>query len=203
MNRTQRLRTLEWALRCGSPVRDATGWAKVLDVDMRTVQRYIRILRQEWKLRVVHDPEAGGYRLSEPCSAEEQAFELPGAVRRGNLLRMVRRLEEQPGILVRTLAEDLGCCERTIYRYRRVLEEMGLPLVRGGYRLSMTSFLPPLELTGEELLLLMLGIELAEVDPGPDVAAIACRLRKKIGQALQVMAPLSGSWLRPTVTPYP
>lgn len=85
---------------------------------------------------------------------------LPKAER---LLELVRRVQARPHQTARELARSCGVTERTFYRDLLELSAMGIHVevgpVRGGYVLASRSFLPPLNLTAEELLAVQVALE--------------------------------------------
>lgn len=76
------------------------------------------------------------------------------------LLAIVLELQTHQWQRAADLAETLDVSTRTIYRDMQALDEAGVPVVAvpgKGYRLSEGYFLPPLTLTTDEAILLLLG----------------------------------------------
>ena len=76
---------------------------------------------------------------------------------------MLELIQIHPGIGASELAERLDVDSRTIRRYVRKLEDYGIPVVSrtgryGGYRLSPSYKLPPLNFTREEGAVIILGL---------------------------------------------
>lgn len=79
------------------------------------------------------------------------------------LLQLVRRVQARPHQTGRELACACGVTERTFYRDMVDLTLLGLHIevdpARGGYVLASRSFLPPLNLTAEELLAVQVALD--------------------------------------------
>jgi len=79
------------------------------------------------------------------------------------VLTMLELLQAHRRMTGRELAERLGVDERTVRRYAATLDELGIPVTAergryGGYRLMPGFKLPPLMLTDEEAVAVMLGL---------------------------------------------
>lgn len=83
-------------------------------------------------------------------------------LRLARLLSLMTLLRSRRGHTAASLARELECCERTVYRDLKVLRLAGMPVEidseSGGYRCDGDFFLPPLHLTFAEALALS-GIE--------------------------------------------
>lgn len=80
--------------------------------------------------------------------------------RTDRLLAIMLELQRRKQIRAEDLAESFEVSVRTIYRDMQALSEAGVPLVAitgQGYSLMEGYFLPPLNFTGEEALMLVLG----------------------------------------------
>src|SRR3954468_8699965 len=83
------------------------------------------------------------------------------------LLAMLEVLQAQPGVTGPELARRLGVDERTVRRYAAGLADMGLPVQaergrHGGYRLLPGYKLPPLMLSDDEAVAVLLGLVAGE-----------------------------------------
>lgn len=79
------------------------------------------------------------------------------------VLALLELLQTHPGLTGAQLADRLGTDVRTVRRYAARLRELGLPVESergrfGGYRLARGYRMPPLMLTNEEALVIMLGL---------------------------------------------
>jgi predicted DNA-binding transcriptional regulator YafY len=79
------------------------------------------------------------------------------------LLALLESLQAQPVATGRELAERLGIDVRTLRRYVAALQELGIPVegqrgVGGGYRLRPGYRLPPLMLSDDETVVVVLGL---------------------------------------------
>jgi predicted DNA-binding transcriptional regulator YafY len=79
------------------------------------------------------------------------------------LLELLESLQAQPAATGRELAERLGIDVRTLRRYVAALQELGIPVegqrgVGGGYRLRPGYRLPPLMLSDDETVVVVLGL---------------------------------------------
>jgi predicted DNA-binding transcriptional regulator YafY len=80
------------------------------------------------------------------------------------LMEVLFRLRARPRFTVQELADTLGVSRRTMLRDLHALSEMGIPLIAtpgpgGGYGLARDQRLPPLALTVEEALGMLLSYE--------------------------------------------
>jgi len=99
------------------------------------------------------------------------------------LFQLINLIRSRQPITAEKMAEELGCSVRTIYRYIDDLSVSGVPVygARGrGYRLHAGYELPPLNLTGEELDALMLGVRMVNSWTGDALSAPARSLANKI-----------------------
>ncbi|WP_213454273.1 helix-turn-helix transcriptional regulator [Rhizomonospora bruguierae] len=83
------------------------------------------------------------------------------------VLAMLELLQLQHRLTGNDLAARLGVDERTVRRYATMLQELGIPVTAargryGGYRLAPGYKLPPLMLTDEEAVAVVLGLLAAE-----------------------------------------
>ena len=79
------------------------------------------------------------------------------------LLAFLELLQTRPVVDGRAAATDLGVTERTIRRYAVALHDIGIPVdgqpgVGGGYRLRAGTRLPPLMLSDDEAVVIVLGL---------------------------------------------
>ena len=79
------------------------------------------------------------------------------------LLALLESLQARPVLTGRELAEQLGIDVRTLRRYVSALQELGIPVegqrgVGGGYRLRPGFRLPPLMLSDDEAVVVVLGL---------------------------------------------
>ncbi|MGW8555123.1 helix-turn-helix transcriptional regulator [Streptomyces tubercidicus] len=79
------------------------------------------------------------------------------------VLALLELLQTHPGLTGAQLADRLGTDVRTVRRYAARLRELGIPVESargrfGGYRLARGYRMPPLMLTNEEALVVMLGL---------------------------------------------
>ncbi|MCO8269514.1 YafY family transcriptional regulator [Actinoplanes sp. TRM 88003] len=79
------------------------------------------------------------------------------------VLAMLELLQAHRRLTVGDLARRLGVDERTVRRYATTLTDLGIPVTAergryGGYRLSPGFRLPPLMLTGDEAVAVVLGL---------------------------------------------
>ncbi|WP_181408305.1 YafY family protein [Schumannella sp. 10F1B-5-1] len=99
-----------------------------------------------------------------------------------NILTMLELLQSAPKRSVGELAATLGVDERTVRRYAEHLRELGVPVEtirgrNGGYRIGDGLGMPPLMLSDEEAMAVMLALALGrragvvpEREPGLDAA---------------------------------
>jgi predicted DNA-binding transcriptional regulator YafY len=83
------------------------------------------------------------------------------------LLSLIFLLQSRACIKASELAEELGVSKRTVHRYIKMLEEMGIPVYsergpHGGFSLVRGYKLPPLIFTAEEATVLYMGANLVE-----------------------------------------
>lgn len=81
----------------------------------------------------------------------------------GRVLALLELLQARPGLRGPELAERLGVDERTVRRYASALADIGVPVAAargryGGYRLRPGFKLPPLMLTDDEAVAVVLGL---------------------------------------------
>jgi predicted DNA-binding transcriptional regulator YafY len=81
----------------------------------------------------------------------------------GRLLELLELLQERPLTTGREIAERLAIDARTVRRYVDALKELGIPVegqrgVGGGYRVRPGFRLPPLMLSGDEAVVVVLGL---------------------------------------------
>lgn len=98
-------------------------------------------------------------------------------------------LQARPGLTGPELAQRLEIDERTVRRHVRTLEEIGVPVVAsrgryGGYRLLSGYRLPPLMLSGDEAVAVVLGLLAAERTGLHAAAPAVAGARTKIGRVL-------------------
>jgi predicted DNA-binding transcriptional regulator YafY len=79
------------------------------------------------------------------------------------LLALLESLQARPVVTGRELAEQLGIDARTLRRYVAALQDLGIPVegqrgVGGGYRLRPGFRLPPLMLSDDEAVVVVLGL---------------------------------------------
>ncbi|MFC9228914.1 helix-turn-helix transcriptional regulator [Streptomyces decoyicus] len=79
------------------------------------------------------------------------------------VLALLELLQTHPGLTGAQLADRLGTDVRTVRRYASRLRELGIPVQSdrgrfGGYRLARGYRMPPLMLTNEEALVVVLGL---------------------------------------------
>ncbi|HSE82086.1 MAG TPA: YafY family protein [Gaiellaceae bacterium] len=83
------------------------------------------------------------------------------------LLALLETLQAQPVVTGRELADRLGIDVRTLRRYVAALQELGIPVegqrgVGGGYRMRPGYRLPPLMLSDDEAVVVVLGLAAAQ-----------------------------------------
>ena len=92
------------------------------------------------------------------------------------LLEVLELLQSRPVASGREIADHLGVDRRTVRRYIDNLQELGIPVegqrgVGGGYRLRPGYRLPPLMLSDDEVVMVVLGLAAARrlgLDAGGD-----------------------------------
>jgi proteasome accessory factor B len=98
------------------------------------------------------------------------------------LMNALRLIQEQDGRSPQALAEALGCTERSVYRYVKALRQAGYPIEldeQRHYSLGRDFFLPPLALSLEEsLALLVLAQDIAAKQQVPYLSAAETAFRK-------------------------
>ena len=121
------------------------------------------------------------------------------------LLSLILMLQSRPTWKAGDLAAELDVSERTVYRYMRMLEEIGIPLYSergpyGGFSLVRGYKLPPLVFTAEEATVLYMGANLIRdvwgQTYGEAVTAVTAKLdnvlpddlRGEVAQAQQSLA---------------
>ncbi|PFK33109.1 transcriptional regulator [Bacillus cereus] len=85
--------------------------------------------------------------------------------RTDRLLAILIELQRKQLVTAKSLAEKFETCKRTIYRDMQALSESGVPLFSmpgQGYSLMDGYFLPPIQLTPEEAVTLLLGSDYVE-----------------------------------------
>ncbi|GAB4195180.1 MAG: transcriptional regulator [Phycisphaeraceae bacterium] len=112
------------------------------------------------------------------------------------LLRILTLIQAETGWNAKRLADECGTTERTIYRDFEMLEGAGIPYYYDeqtkGYRVRRDFFMPPVELTlDESLALIMLAGQVGEKDQipftraaGRVVAKVKSRLPEKVRREL-------------------
>jgi predicted DNA-binding transcriptional regulator YafY len=109
-------------------------------------------------------------------------------VRRADrLFRIVQRLRRRGVTTARSLAEDLGVSERTVYRDVRDLVLSGVPVLGEagvGYALPRGYDLPPLMFNEEEIEALVLGARVVQSWADPQLRAAAGDVLAKIEAVL-------------------
>ena len=105
------------------------------------------------------------------------------------VLALLELLQARPGITGPELAQRLDVDARTVRRHVRTLEELGVPVVAsrgryGGYRLLPGYRLPPLMLSGDEAVAVVLGLLAAERTGLHAAAPAVASARAKIGRVL-------------------
>src|SRR6185503_20893443 len=81
----------------------------------------------------------------------------------GRLLELLELLQERPLTTGREIADQLAIDPRTVRRYIEALHELGIPVegqrgVGGGYRVRPGFRLPPLMLSDDEAVAVVLGL---------------------------------------------
>ncbi len=89
-------------------------------------------------------------------------------------LDLINYLHYHPGAKARELADRYQCTLRTIQRDVQNLRAIGVPIESArGYRMSCDAFLPPLNLSAEEMLAVLLGTRFVQRFGGEAVAQAA------------------------------
>lgn len=103
------------------------------------------------------------------------------------LFQLVNLIRSHQPITAEQLAERIGVSVRTIYRYINDLSVSDIPVYGEpglGYALDEDFELPPLTLTRDEIIALMLSVEMLSRSTGDDLATAAQTLLSKIGAVL-------------------
>lgn len=105
------------------------------------------------------------------------------------VLALLELLQAHPGLTGPQLAARLGVHQRTVRRHLAALEGLGVPVVGdrgryGGYRLAPGYKLPPLMLTGDEAVAVVLGLLAAERTGLHTAAPAVAGARAKIERVL-------------------
>lgn len=105
------------------------------------------------------------------------------------LLQLIQEVEVRPGQSCRQLAERFGCSERTIMRdFRHLEERLGLVITHDdGYRFFSKPFLPPLALTRDEVVAVILAQSLAQKHLDPITTDSLARAVDKMRRGLAGM----------------
>jgi predicted DNA-binding transcriptional regulator YafY len=103
-------------------------------------------------------------------------------------LAALEALQDSPGITAERLARRLGVTERAVRRYVRVLRDAGIPVESttgryGGYRLGRGTRLPPLMLSADEAL----GLVMAVLERRPGAADGTDPVGSAIGKMVRVL----------------
>lgn len=109
--------------------------------------------------------------------------------RTDRLLTIVLELQGRDRVRAEDLARQLEVSRRTIYRDVLALNEAGVPVVSTpgqGYALMPGYFLPPLQFSAEEAVLLLLGSDVMAQLFGAETAEAARQASRKIGAVLDV-----------------
>lgn len=110
------------------------------------------------------------------------------------VLALLELLQTHPGLTGTQLADRLGTDVRTVRRYAARLRELGIPVESGrgrfgGYRLARGYRMPPLMLTNEEALVVMLGLlageRLGMSATGPAGAGALAKIERVLPNALR------------------
>ncbi|MGD9985847.1 helix-turn-helix transcriptional regulator [Pseudonocardia sp.] len=110
------------------------------------------------------------------------------------VLALLELLQARPGLTGPELAQRLDVDERTVRRHVRTLDELGVPVVarrgrHGGYRLLPGYRLPPLMLSGDEAVAVVLGLLAAERTglhaAAPAVASARAKLERVLPDAVR------------------
>ncbi|MBN9109663.1 MAG: YafY family transcriptional regulator [Pseudonocardia sp.] len=110
------------------------------------------------------------------------------------VLALLELLQARPGLTGPELAQRLDVDERTVRRHLRTLDDVGVPVVarrgrHGGYRLLPGYRLPPLMLSGDEAVAVVLGLLAAERTglhaAAPAVATARAKLERVLPDAVR------------------
>ncbi|MET8281444.1 YafY family protein [Micromonospora sp. NPDC005174] len=111
----------------------------------------------------------------------------------GRVLALLELLQARHRATAGDLASRLGVDERTVRRYAATLVELGIPVLadrgrHGGYRLHPGFKLPPLMLTDDEAMAVLLGLVVAErvglTTELPATATALAKIRRVLPAAL-------------------
>ncbi|WP_037042028.1 helix-turn-helix transcriptional regulator [Pseudonocardia halophobica] len=107
----------------------------------------------------------------------------------GRVLALLELLQARPGLTGPELADRLEVDVRTVRRYVAALEGLGVPVVAergryGGYRLLPGYKLPPLMLSGDEAVAVVLGLLAAERTGMHAAAPAVASARAKVERVL-------------------
>ncbi|MBI5167616.1 MAG: WYL domain-containing protein [candidate division NC10 bacterium] len=106
-------------------------------------------------------------------------------VRAERLLKILNLLHASPNLRARDLARKCQVSERTIYRDLNALSTLHVPVYfEDGYKLHSRTFLPPLNLTGDEALALKLAASVAPLNAGVPFSHVLESALAKLGAAL-------------------
>ncbi|GAB3388124.1 WYL domain-containing protein [Humibacter soli] len=99
------------------------------------------------------------------------------------MLRLLELLESAGSRTLRELSDDLDVDERTVRRYIDQLRELEIPVESlrgryGGYRLAAGFRMPPLMLSSDEALAVVLGLLRAHSSPGAHPTAVQTAMSK-------------------------
>lgn len=110
------------------------------------------------------------------------------------VLALLELLQTHPGLTGTQLADSLGTDVRTVRRYTAHLRELGIPVESdrgryGGYRLARGYRMPPLVLTNDEALAVVLGLlageRLGMSSTAPAGAGALAKIERVLPQALR------------------
>jgi predicted DNA-binding transcriptional regulator YafY len=110
------------------------------------------------------------------------------------VLALLELLQAHPGLTGHALAERLGTDVRTVRRYTAHLRELGIPVEAergryGGYRLARGYRMPPLVLTNDEALAVVVGLlageRLGMTPSGPAGAGALAKIERVLPDALR------------------
>lgn len=110
------------------------------------------------------------------------------------VLALLELLQSHPRLSGAELAERLGVERRTVRRYIRVLEDLGIPLTaeqgrNGGYMLVAGYKLPPMMFTNEEVLAIAMGLlavrESGLLEDRPALESVQAKLERVMPAGLK------------------
>lgn len=101
-------------------------------------------------------------------------------------LQLIHEVEVRPGQTGRQLAERFKCSERTLMRdFRHLEDELGLIIAsENGYRFLNKPFLPPLALTWDEVVAVILAQSLAQRQLDPRTSEALARVVEKMRRGM-------------------